>query len=277
MAGSTGVIGTQDFRSNINLSNYFPKEKEAAQQSFSDHVSKSADIDTFTKAQMSPLEKDIKKVVKGIQEMVVAYVKGRVPLGDDKFNSTDMLRSMLDMLNASGNMQQVAMQEDSNKMAMQQLYLLMSQQVGREALVKANKFDFKGKSIDFAVDVPEQEGNVVVAINDLSGKILKEWALGSRPGIEYLNWDGLDNEGQVAPKGEYVVQAFHEDQDGAVLSVPLYLPTRIEEVRFDPAKDGRFPVYYSGNKPVKQMLSIYGGDSSISKNQSQALVLDEAI
>ena len=87
MPGNVSVIGSQDFRSNINLKSYFPEEKEISQTPFNDLL-KNADIDTFTKGQGSPLEKDINKTVKGIQEMVLAYVKGRVPLGDDKFNTT---------------------------------------------------------------------------------------------------------------------------------------------------------------------------------------------
>lgn len=259
MTVSPSVIGSQEFRSNINLANYFPKEKEVGQNPFNDLLKK-VDIDTFTKEQSSPLEKDIKKTVKGIQEMVLAYVKGRVPLGEDKFNTTDMLRSMLDMLNATGNMQRAAMQEDSNKMALQQLYLLMCQQVGRDALIKDNKLEFKGRVVDFAVDVPEQEGAVHVVLTDLSGITLKEWEMEEKSGIQYLQWDGLNEDGEVAEHGDYAVHAVIEDEEGKITPVPLYVPKRIEEVRFDPAKNGRLPVYYSGNQPIKQMLSVYGRD-----------------
>ena len=262
MLGNASVIGSQEFRSNINLENYFPKEKEANKTPFNDLLKKS-DIDTFTKSQSSPLEKDIKKTVKGIQEMVLAYVKGRVPLGDDKFNTTDMLRSMLDMLNATGNMQRAAMQEDGNKMALQQLYLSMCSQVGRDALIKDNKLEFKDRAIDFVVDVPEeQEGAVRVTLTNLSGEILKEWQMDEQPGIQYLRWDGLKNDGEIAEKGSYTVHAVIENEEGKSTTVPMYVPKRIEEVRFDPAKNGRLPVYYSGNQPIKQMLSVYGGDTS---------------
>lgn len=262
MPGNVSVIGSQDFRSNINLKSYFPEEKEISQTPFNDLL-KNADIDTFTKGQGSPLEKDIKKTVKGIQEMVLAYVKGRVPLGDDKFNTTDMLRSMLDMLNATGNMQRAAMQEDGNKMALQQLYLSMSNQVGKDALIKDNKLEFKDRAIDFAIDVPEQEGIVHVTLSDLGGKTLREWRIDEQPGIQYLRWDGLNDDGEVAETGSYTVHASIEDEEGKNIPVSLYVPKRIEEVRFDPAKNGRLPVYYSGNKPIQQMLSVYGGDTTL--------------
>lgn len=257
------VIGSEGFRSNINLSNYFPKDvKEGSEESpqrFNDLLKK-ADIESFTKSQSSPLERDIKKTVKGIQEMVLAYVKGRVPLGDDKFNTTDMLRSMLDMLNATGNMQRAAMQEDGNKMALQQLYLSMCQQVGRDALIKDNKLDFRGRSMDIAVDMPA-EGRVLVSITNTIGKTIREWEMDGLPGIQYLRWDGLDEGGEVAAQEHYTVHAVIENEDGKITAVPLYVPRRIEEVRFDPAKNGRLPIYYSGNQPIKNMLSIYGGDS----------------
>ena len=63
MPGNVSVIGSQDFRSNINLKNYFPEEKEISQTPFNDLL-KNADIDTLTKGQGSPLEKDIKKTQK---------------------------------------------------------------------------------------------------------------------------------------------------------------------------------------------------------------------
>jgi hypothetical protein len=34
MPGNVSVIGSQDFRSNINLKNYFPEEKEISQTPF---------------------------------------------------------------------------------------------------------------------------------------------------------------------------------------------------------------------------------------------------
>lgn len=261
------VIGSQDYRSNINLANYFPKENEPTTQAFGDILKKS-DIDTFTKSQSSPLEKDIKKTVKGIQEMVLAYVKGRVPLGDDKFNTTDMLRSMLDMLNATGNMQRAAMQEDGNKMQLQQLYLSMCSQVGRDALVKDNKLEFKGRPMDFVVDMPEDSHQVQVVLGDLEGNALKAWDMGDQPGMQYLHWDGLNAQQQLATKGDYTVHAVYKGEDGQAIQVPVYVPRRIEEVRFDPAKNGRLPVYYSGNQPIKNMLSVYGGNHAPVVNEA---------
>lgn len=188
MPGTANIIGSEGFRPNIDLAKDYPKEKKVKQQSFNDVLNDNANIDRFTKSEGSQLQKDIKKTVKGIQEMVLAYVKGRVPLGDDKFNTTDMLRSMLDMLNATGNMQQAAMQEDSNKMALQQLCVLMSQQVGREALVKDNRLDFKGKPMNIAVDVPEEGGSVLVAIEDATGRIIRSFEMDEQPGIKFDGW-----------------------------------------------------------------------------------------
>lgn len=257
----TSVIGSQDFHPNINIGNYFPKEQKSSGTPFDDLL-KDPDIDTFTKGQNSPLEKDIKKTVRGIQEMVLAYVKGRVPLGDDKFNTTDMLRSMLDMLNATGNMQRAAMQEDGNKMALQQLYLLMCQQVGRDALVKDNKLEFKDKTINFAVEVPDQEGTVHIALINSSGNAIREWELNGQPGIQHINWDGLDNDGEIVKRGDYAVHAVITDAEEKSVVIPSYIPRRIEEVRFDPASNGKFPTYFSDNQPIRQMLSVYSGDPS---------------
>ena len=259
MPGNANSIGSEGFRPNIDLAKYYPQEKVAPQQSFNDVLNDNADIDRFTKTEGSQLQKDIKKTVKGIQEMVLAYVKGRVPLGDDKFNTTDMLRSMLDMLNATGNMQQAAMQEDGNKMALQQLCVLMSQQVGRDALVKDNRIDFKGKSMNIAVEIPEEAGTVLVAIEDASGKIIRSWEMNESPGIQYVQWDGLDEEGEVAKVDTYMVHAARRDEEGKVMAVPLYVPRKIEELRFDPTSNGKFPVYYSGNQPIRNMLSVYSG------------------
>lgn len=256
----SNVIGSQEFRSNIKLENYYPKETKSSGTPFDDLV-KSPDIDTLRNGESSQLEKDIKKTVRGIQEMVLAYVKGRVPLGDDKFNTTDMLRSMLDMLNATGNMQRVALQEDGNKIGLHNLFVSMSRNVGREALVKDHRIEFKGKTTDLAIDIPEQEGIVQVALIDEKGLITREWTSNSEPGIQYINWDGLDKDGEVAKQGQYIVHATITDEEGKSAIIPSYIPKRIQEVRPDPA-NGK-PVYYSGNQPIRQMLSIYSGDPSV--------------
>lgn len=260
---AANVIGSQEFQPNIKLENYFPKEKKSSGTPFDDLL-KNPDIDTLTKGEGSQLEKDIKKTVRGIQEMVLAYVKGRVPLGDDKFSTTDMLRSMLDMLNATGNMQRVALEEDGNKMSMHQLYLLMCQQIGRDALVKDQRLEFKGQTMNFAFEVPEQEGIVQVAIINSNGEAIREWELEAQPGIQYINWDGLDANGEVAERGHYAVRAVITDEEGKSVMIPSYAPKRIEEVRFDPASNGKFPTYFSGNQPIQHMLSVYSGESSVS-------------
>lgn len=273
MPGNANMIGSEGFRPNIDLTKYYPKEKEAMPQSFNDVLNYNADIDRFTKTEGSQLQKDIKKTVKGIQEMVLAYVKGRVPLGDDKFNTTDMLRSMLDMLNATGNMQQAAMQEDGNKMALQQLCVLMSQQVGRDALVKDSKLDFKGKPVNIAVEVPEEAGAILVAIENSSGAIIRSFEMNEQPGIQYMQWDGLDDEGETAKADTYMVRAVRQDEESNTIAVPLYVPRKIEELRFDPTQNGRFPVYYSGNQPIRNMLSVYSGaDAPVITPQTEEAV-----
>lgn len=258
---SFNIIGTEEFRPNVNLENYFPKEKKTSGTVFDDLVKNpNPDISSFTKEEGSQLQNDIKKTVRGIQEMILAYVKGRVPLGDDKFNTTDMLRSMLDMLNATGNMQQASMQEDSNKMQLQQIYLLMSQQVGRDALIKDNKLEFKGKIENFAIQIPE-EGIVQVAIIDSHGDPIKTWELNGEPGIQSLNWDGLMDNGKVAEKGNYFIHATISNGEESLI-IPTYTQKRIEQVRFDTASNSKWPVYYNGNQPIKHMLSVYGGEAT---------------
>lgn len=255
---AANVIGTENFHPNINLGNYFPKETKSSGTPFDDLLKNpNPDIDSFTRGQSSQLEKDIKKTVRGIQEMVLAYVKGRVPLGDDKFNTTDMLRSMLDMLNATGNMQRAAMQEDNNKMALQQIYLLMCQQLGKDALIKDNKLTFKGNPVPFAIEVP-QEGIVQVALMNHQGDIVKAWELNEEPGIHNIYWDGLTESGEKAENDEYFIHSVISNGEES-FPIPAYTQKRIEEVRFDPANNSKFPIYYSGNQPIKNMLSIYGG------------------
>lgn len=264
---AANVIGTEEFRSSIS-NDYSPKnsslkDKQSSGTPFDDLVKNpNPDINTFTRGEGSQLEKDIKKTVRGIQEMVLAYVKGRVPLGDDKFNTTDMLRSMLDMLNATGNMQRASMQEDSNKMQLQQIYLLMCQQVGKDALVKDSKLTFKGKPTTFAVEIPK-EGVVQVALFNRNGDTIKAWELDGEPGIRNLSWDGIKEEGgEAAEEGEYFIHAALSNGEESII-IPTYTQKRIEQVRFDPSNNSRFPIYYSGNQPIKNMLSVYSNGEPI--------------
>ncbi len=258
------ATGTGEIRPN-NSAEYFAretKEKKSSGTPFDELLrNPNPDIDTLTKGEGSQLERDIKKTVRGIQEMVLAYVKGRVTLGDDKFNTTDMLRSMLDMLNATGNMQRAALQEENNKIQLRNTHLLMSQLVGKDALVKDSKLTLKGNSATFALEIPDA-GIVKVALLNRSGDSIRTWESNEEPGIRNVNWDGIKDDGEKAEEGDYYIHAVLSNGEESVI-IPTYTQKRIEQVRFDPTLNSKFPAYYNGNQPLKNMLSVYSGGESI--------------
>jgi flagellar hook assembly protein FlgD len=253
---SQGMFGAKGSPLHVDLANYMPDSGSKTTVSPTDYTS-NARIDQFQNR--SPIEKELKKTVESTQAMVVTYIKGRVPLGDDKFNATDMFRSILDILKAMENVQMVKMMEDGNRIALNNLFMQMPQQVGNRALVQDDAFEFQGEdNTNFAVDVPENASLTTVSlINEETGEEVRTWVLDQK-GLNPLSWNGKSDENKDCAHGNYKVVAYYENSDGLAQTAPIYVTHKIESVVYDPAKNGGYPEFRGpGNRPLQNVLAVY--------------------
>lgn len=252
---SQGMFGAKGSPLHVDLSNYMPNAGATPVKSSQDYNS-NARIDQFQN--QTPIEKELKKTVESTQAMVVTYIKGRVPLGDDKFNATDMFRSILDILKAMENVQMVKMMEDGNRIALNNLFMQMPQQVGNRALVQDDEFEFQGEdNINFAVEVPENAGLTTVALINEMGEEVRTWVIDQK-GLNPISWNGKDEAEKKCDKGAYKVVAIYETEDGLPQTVPIYVTHKIESVVYDQAQNGGYPEFRGpGNKALQNVLAVY--------------------
>src|SRR3989338_1274071 len=252
---SQGMFGAKGSPLHVDLSNYMPNAGAIPAQSSQDYNS-NARIDQFQN--QTPIEKELKKTVESTQAIVVTYIKGRVPLGDDKFNATDMFRSILDILKAMENVQMVKMMEDGNRIALNNLFMQMPQQVGNRALVQDDEFEFQGEdNINFAVEVPENAGLTTVALINELGEEVRTWVLDQK-GLNPISWNGKDEAEKACAKGTYKVVAIYETEDSLPQPVPIYVTHKIESVVYDQAQNGGYPEFRGpGNRALQNVLDVY--------------------
>ncbi|MGC1955961.1 MAG: flagellar hook assembly protein FlgD [Gammaproteobacteria bacterium] len=103
--------------------------------------------------------------------------------------------------------------------------------VGREVLINTDRAVLEqGKDVVGAIDLDAPVGALSVEVTTPSGARLRKIELGPQEsGRVSFAWDGLDDGGQRAAPGQYIVQALVE-RDGATLKLPTLLQSKVESV-----------------------------------------------
>lgn len=94
----------------------------------------------------------------------------------------------------------------------------------------------KDESSQIRLEVEEALTDVTVVISNGSG-IVKEMSLGDKTiGDANASWDGLDDDGNSRPSGQYTVTAYGTDVDGESKTISTVLPSSVSTVSIN--KDG---------------------------------------
>lgn len=103
--------------------------------------------------------------------------------------------------------------------------------VGRDVLVPTQYgYLGEGGSLSGVLGLSSQAANVSVNIYDVSGALVREINLGTKPaGEANFTWDGLDNDGNPMPAGEYQVVA-QAEIDGEPLSPYVLVEAKVNSV-----------------------------------------------
>lgn len=89
--------------------------------------------------------------------------------------------------------------------------------VGRHVLVPSAGMSYAGSPIQGAVGVTNATANVQVVVKDGTGKVVRTMDLGTQPtGLASFAWDGMDDNGNPLPPGNYTMTA--ADAGGNALS-----------------------------------------------------------
>lgn len=103
--------------------------------------------------------------------------------------------------------------------------------VGRSVLAPTGFGQLKeGGSLSGSVELPESSGDVEVRILNQSGELVRSMGLGQQAaGSVPFKWDGLDDQGQAVPAGNYLIEASADTGNGAEAAETL-IATEVENV-----------------------------------------------
>lgn len=134
--------------------------------------------------------------------------------------------------------------------------------IGKEVTVRGEQMAFDGvNATGFNANLPSSAESVVVTIRDANGEAIRTMDLGPRPGGTLsLEWDGRDNNGQLAASGTYAVEIAATDARGNPIEVAQEVTGRVVGVSFDKG----FPevILASGaTAPISDLVGVNQGAS----------------
>ncbi len=108
-----------------------------------------------------------------------------------------------------------------------------------------------GGEVSGDYELPATSGNVTLKIFDpKSGVLIREKDLGSQSaGTQTFNWDGLDNDGQLAKPGVYTIQ-IQAQVDGKNTAVATNIKSQVKSVTMGSGGSG-LQINLNGLDPVK--------------------------
>ncbi len=118
--------------------------------------------------------------------------------------------------------------------------LQASTMVGRNVLVESQTLRLEPElEPKIALELPAGATDVRLLIEDVSGQTIRQVAFGAQDqGLVNFEWDGLDNLGQPAAPGSYVIKS-EAVIDGVNQAIPTFIQTSVESVTL--SRDGQPP------------------------------------
>lgn len=137
---------------------------------------------------------------------------------------------------------------------------LMPNLIGKEVKVMGNIVQWENDSATSLSYNLDAVGDVTVEIMDSQGKVIRTVDVGQQLAGEHMyQWDGKDNQGDVAPEGGYLIRVKAVDAQGAETQPITYLTGPVTSIEF---VDGN-PVIYLGDQIVNpsDIVSISGSSN----------------
>ncbi len=137
--------------------------------------------------------------------------------------------------------------------------------VGKTATVKGTLITASGSgtAVPVGFTLAAATASTNVSIQDSTGKVVRTITVGPRDaGLVKVSWDGLDDTGNVMPKGTYAVSVQAKSQAGGAVAVTQETTGLVKSVAFDKG----YPVLTLENGmqvPVSDLIQV---DSSPNPN-----------
>ena len=127
--------------------------------------------------------------------------------------------------------------------------------MGREAIFDSDSFQLGADEVTLGYKIEETADRVELHIQNASGKSLAVLKPEDKSaGTHFVNWNGLDANGQKVPAGNYTISILALDSaEEGITAQPLF-KGRITGVDLDPA--GSVLVTASGNYEMKDLVSV---------------------
>jgi flagellar basal-body rod modification protein FlgD len=139
--------------------------------------------------------------------LMLAQLKNQNPL--EPMQNGEFLTQMAQFSSASG-MQELKQSFNSVAATLQSNQALQaSSLVGRTVLVQSDTGVLQsGEAVKGAVELPQSAGNLKLNVFNVNGELVRSLELGAQSAGEVkFSWDGLGNDGQPLPPGNYKLQA----------------------------------------------------------------------
>jgi len=142
-------------------------------------------------------------------KILVAQTRNQNPMEPQE--NGEFLGQMAQFSTVSGLQEMQKSIDNMSKSMMSNQALQASSLVGRYVMSSSDSgFLPEGEGDRFfgAVDVPETAADIKVDITNSAGITVKTVKLGSQPeGLHRFSWDGLNDDGEVMPPGDYKIKA----------------------------------------------------------------------
>lgn len=134
--------------------------------------------------------------------------------------------------------------------------------IGKEVTYFGDTFEYADTPVEIGYQLDEVADSVTLSLqqNGVTVATLKGTELGE--GSHFITWDGLTDEGENAPAGEYTVVVSASSEDGESIGVAPLVKSEVTGVDMEGESGGTL-ITQSGSVDFDDILGIYEPGSSV--------------
>lgn len=106
--------------------------------------------------------------------------------------------------------------------------------LGKKVRAAGDEFTYSGANVELSFYLEQNAASTDVKIYDSQGKIVRTMSLGAQnEGLVNFKWDGLDNDGNKIPNGNYKFEVAAKDEDGNSVFAQTLMEGVVSGLSFD--------------------------------------------
>ncbi|AGF79609.1 flagellar hook capping protein [Desulfocapsa sulfexigens DSM 10523] len=213
--------------------------------------------------------------------LLVAQLQNQDPLNPDdateftsqlaEFSSLEQLQNLNKSMDTLANTQQ-----QSDRFATMDL-------IGKEVVYASSGFDFSGEPVNLGYQLDGTAASVTMHIRDENGNTVATLNPSEmREGNHFLEWDGLDKDGNIIPDGKYklVLEASSAGEGSTIAASPL-VQSEVTGVDFS-SETGEAVIRTLAGAEISSsaIIAVYQADKSYTKEiatDDEDTIVDEIV